>query len=385
MQFYRPTWAEIDLDQFTANLRCLQNYIGENRQVLAVVKGNAYGHGAVPMAAAAMQAGASYLGVASLDEAIELRDGGIVAPILLMGAVSHRFAEELVHHEITQSVFTNEMLLELAKAARNQNKTAKIHVELDTGMGRFGLRDLREAVEFIERAVSTPGIHVEGIFTHLATAEDPNFDYALYQYGRWQQVLKLLKERGFSCQYEHLANSAAGMQHLYMISSLVRFGLALYGIYPAPHLKRLARGLASVLRLVSEIIFLQTHPAGSKISYGGTYTTKEGARIAIVPIGTADGLSPHLSNKGYALVRGIRAPIVGAVCMNHLMLDVSHITPAAVGDQVVLFGQQNGHTIGIDEVARWSGVKPHEVLGSLNSKVPRVYLTQSEGESNEGF
>ncbi|MDB5085234.1 MAG: alanine racemase [Bacilli bacterium] len=373
MEFYRPTWAEIDLDKFTTNIHHLQTHLGLDKKILAVVKANAYGHGAIPMAAAAIEAGAAYLGVSSIDEGVELREGGISAPILVLGYSSPAYAQDIVGYGLTQTVFTEDILQALSDAAIQLKKTAKIHIKVDTGMGRIGIRDLDHAYRFIRRAFAVSGLDVEGVFTHLATAEDPNYEYAHEQYQKWMQLCQQLSSSGVHIPYQHIANSGAGLQHPYMHSSLVRIGISLYGVYPATHLQSIVP-LQQVMRLSSQIVYLQTHSSGSKISYGSRYTTQEGERIATVPIGYADGYSRLLSGKGHVLVRGVRVPIVGAICMDQLMVNVSSVPDVAVGDEVVLYGQQASEFVSVDEIADHIGTISYEVLCSLGRRVPRLYM-----------
>jgi alanine racemase len=372
--FGRPTWAEIDLDAIRHNVREVKRTLPETTELMAVVKANGYGHGAGPVAKAALSAGATQLAVASVDEAIELRQEGIEAPILVLGYTDPAHAHEVVAWKLTQTVYELRLATALNRAAEQAQTTAKVHLKVDTGMGRIGVRGVEETVALLKQLREVPAIFVEGIFTHLATADEADRSYAEEQIAQWEKICRALE----GIKYRHLSNSAAILHHpsgsTEPLGNMVRLGISLYGYYPSKDVPKKVP-LRPALRFVSQIVHLKVVPAGTKISYGATYvTTGERTWIATVPVGYADGYSRLLSGKGQALVRGVRVPVVGRVCMDQLMLDVSAVPDAQVGDEVVLYGRQGEETISLEEVAERIGTITYEVCCDLGRRVPRVYF-----------
>ncbi|ASS76666.1 alanine racemase [Tumebacillus algifaecis] len=371
-KYVRQTWAEINLDAIGHNVRVSKQILPPGTGVMAVVKANAYGHGASQVAEIALQNGAEYLGVAAADEAIELREAGITAPILILGYTPTNFAKDIVTYDLTQTVFNTDLLLALDRAAREQNTKAKIHLKVDTGMGRLGFTGLDEVVGFAKRAADMPGINLEGIFTHFATADELDSSYAEEQISRFAAVLERLQLAGLKIPLQHISNSAGIIQYTNCPGNMVRLGISMYGYYPSQEVPKDVE-LQPALRFVSHVVHLKEVPAGTKISYGATFETKAPSKIATIPVGYADGYSRLLSNKGEALIRGMRVPVVGRVCMDQLMLDVTEVEAVETGDEVVLYGRQGNSEIPLDEVADKIGTITYEVLCVLGRRVPRKF------------
>ena len=367
----RPTTAFIDLDALAHNFQEVRGR-AQGRKVLAVVKAQAYGHGAINVSKHLLGLGADTLGVALVEEGRELREAGIDAPILVMGAVVPGQAEALVALRLTPVVFTPAMARALSNAARTQKTQVPVHVKIDTGMGRIGIAP-EAAPAFIKELQDLEGIMVQGLMTHFAEADLRDKQFASLQMDRFGTLLKELDAQGAVIPLRHAANSAALLDYQQALFTMVRPGLMLYGYNPLEG-KTTGADLLPVLSLVTRIVFLKKVPAGVPISYGRTFVTRRESLIATVPIGYADGYSRGLSNKGEALVRGVRAPIAGRICMDMCMLDVTDVPGVCEGDEAVLIGKQGDQRITADELAHKTGTIPYEVLCGISSRVPRVYV-----------
>lgn len=374
----RPTWLEIDLSKLAANVRELRRFLPANVQLLAVVKADAYGHGSYEIANVALREGATMLGVASLEEGKSLRRKGVSAPILILGYTDPCQNSSLLEMQLTPTIFSWETAVVFSQLARGQGKKAAVHVKLDTGMGRLGLNDPREALYFLEKVASLPGIMLEGVYTHFAKADEKNPGFTLHQLTVFKNILRACREKGLSIPLKHAANSAAALRFPQAHCDLVRVGIGLYGYDPAPNMQREGPKLLPVMSLKSKIVFLKEVPAGTPISYGGIYTTSKKTTIATVALGYADGYSRLLSNRGTMLVRGKRAPVAGRVCMDYTMLDVGEVLLAGEGDEVVAFGSQGCAEIGADELARMLGTISYEILCNTGKRVPRVYCEEGK-------
>lgn len=372
---YRETWAEVSLDAIAHNTGLFRKQIAEGCRLMAVVKANGYGHGAVQAAQAAIHAGADDLGVALVDEALELRAAGISQPILVLGYTPPFGVEAAVRQGITLTVDTREVLQETIACARKYGRAARIHLKVDTGMSRIGLSGTRAVIELAElAAAAAPFVILEGVFTHFADADGPDPTYTLEQFARFRACLDALEAHGLHVPIKHCCNSAAAMRFPQMHLDLVRIGIALYGLYPSPQLRLPEYPLQQAMQLKTKIASLRRIQPGQAVGYGRTYRAAEERLIATVPIGYADGLSRALSNRGFVLVRGQRAPIIGRVCMDQTMLDVTEAEGVQAGEEVILFGG-TGDTaaISIDEVADWIGTIHYEIVCQLGVRVPRVY------------
>lgn len=368
-----PTFAEISLEALRNNLNQVTTRVGD-RAILGVVKANAYGHGALPVAQLLVACGVRMLGVAYLHEAIELREGGITLPIVLLAGCLPEEVPELVQHRLTPVVFDGILLETLGKHAVQQKTEILIHIKVDSGMGRIGLRG-REALPFIERALQTHGVRVEGVMSHFAEADIEDRSFAAEQIRIMKEVRDGLLKRGIRDPFYHLANSAAVMELPEGHFDMVRPGLMLYGYSP---FEKQGKGvtpvsLQPVLRLLTRICALKQVPVGTPISYGRTFITKRESRIATLPLGYADGYPRSLSNRGEMIVSGKKVPVVGRVCMDMTMVDVTDVPDAVVGSQVTVIGAQGGERILADDIAKWAGTIPYEILCGIGQRIPRYY------------
>ncbi len=373
-QTTKRTWAEISLPNLDHNSRALRGMRPRGCRFLGVVKANAYGHGAIPVAKKLEELGAEYLAVACLDEAVELRRAGIAAPILILGPTPVEFAGELLHYDLTQSVQDLNAARALSAAAVQADKPLKIHIKADTGMSRLGfLCDEKHAdasVEEIVKACSLPGLEAEGIFTHFANA-DGDESYTMCQLTRFLDAVDKLRAQGVEFKIRHCAASAAVLNYPCTHLDLVRPGIALYGHYPDPSCQGLdGPGLLPVMTLKTRVAAVRALPAGTCIGYGCTHTLTRDSRIAVLPIGYADGLERLLSNRGEMLVHGQRVPILGRVCMDLCMVDVTDLPAVQAGDEATVFGPE----LPLEEKADTVGTIQYELLCGIAPRVPRVYI-----------
>ncbi len=364
------TWAEIELGAIQKNIRSFQKHVGESVQVIAVVKANAYGHGVVPVAKAALEAGASRLAVHRLSEGIELRESGISAPILVMGYTPPAGAVEIVRWGLTPSVITPEFAQALSAASMGQ--TVPVHVKVDTGMSRYGLFP-GEVLAFLESIRGLPGLKIEGLFTHFATADALDQTWVLKQIETFNQVIGSVKNAGFEIPIVHAANSATAMKLPQAHYNAIRPGISMYGMRPSSEWEPVFN-LFPALTLKSRISRVRPLPVGAGVSYGRTYVTEKPIIAGLVPVGYGDGYHRILSNKGSVLVHGQRAPILGRVCMDQFVIDVTHIPDVQQDDEVVLVGRQGDQVIPAEEVGLLAGSINYEVTTGLLPRVIRKYV-----------
>lgn len=378
--FVRDTWIEIDLDAIRANVQAIQDHIPAGTRVMAVVKADGYGHGSVEVSRAALAAGATMLGVAMLDEAIVLRRAGIKAPILVLGYTPVDGVVQANEWDVELTAYHDDWveeadrLLTVAEVARPLG----IHVKIDTGMGRLGVRTEDELHVLTTRLVSAKNLQWTGIFTHFACADEADTAHVLAQHARFATLLTFLKQQGFVLPTVHCCNTAAAIAFPSWGYDMIRFGIGLYGLYPSMFLKsRRDLELTPALSLKTRIAHLKTAQEPMTVSYGATYTAEKGELIATLPIGYADGFPRALSNRGFALHAEQRVPIVGRVCMDQTMIRIDGAA-AHVGDEVVLYGSQGEEEISLDEAAALLGTINYEVPCMLNFRVPRVYMREKE-------
>lgn len=369
----RPTWLEVDLSAIGRNTRLMKELVGQETQVLVSLKADAYGHGALRVARTVLRNGASWLGVATVSEAEVLRVAGVAAPILVFGYTPPWQAREAVRLDLRTTVYALETARALARAAHDLGQPARVHVKIDTGMARLGLRaeDVAGVVAFVEALRALPGLVVEGIFTHFATADSSDKTYARRQLDRFGVVLSTLDAHGLRPPIVHAANSAAALALPAARFDMVRPGIAIYGLAPSPDV-RLPDGFRPALSFKTQVAQVKEIPAGEGISYGATYITSAPTRIAVLPVGYADGFRRAPANWGEVLVRGQRAPLVGRVCMDQCMVDVTHIPGVRQGDEVVLIGRQGDDELTAEAVAERLGTINYEVVAELLARVPRV-------------
>ena len=367
----RPTVAEIDLGALAFNYRQIQKKIPKGVMILGVVKADAYGHGAIPVSRKLEELGVEYLGVAMSDEGVQLREGGIKTPILLLGGTYPEDVDRVIQFRLTPVVFQKESLQLLSKAAERRKKKVKVHLKVDTGMGRLGV-PLRLWSAFLGGMKRFPNIEVEGILSHYSMADETDDPFTERQWKAFQESVAIAESMGIRVKYKHISNSAGLTAFPSWSGNLVRPGIILYGSYPSPVFRKLIK-LKPVMALKTRVGLLKQVPAGEKISYGGTYVTKMESRVATLPIGYADGYSRKLSNQGQVLVRGRKAPVVGRVCMDYIIADVTGIPGVSPGDEVVLMGRQGREEITAEEVAERIETISYEVFCLVGKRVPRIY------------
>lgn len=374
----RDTWAEVSLPAIAHNTRLFSRQKRQSCRLMAVVKANAYGHGAIEVARTALSAGAEYLGVALVDEGLQLRKSGIIQPILVLGYTPPHAVEAALAQNITLTVFTEEVLGEIVACARRHKTKARIHLKYDTGMSRIGLASIPAVIGLMEQAsAAAPDVIVEGLFTHFADADGADTGFARQQFARFTACIEALESRGFHIPIKHCCNSAAAMRFPEMHLDMIRVGIALYGLYPSEQLRLANYPLRQAMSLKTRIAALHSAQPGQTVGYGRTFRATDQSLIATIPIGYADGLSRSLSNCGYALVRGKRVPVIGHICMDQAMLDVSGVQGVSPGDEVIMFGSadtgRSGEHIALDEMANWINTIHYEVICAVSQRVPRVY------------
>ncbi|MBE3577215.1 MAG: alanine racemase [Limnochordales bacterium] len=372
----RPTWVEVDLKAIASNVAAIKTLLPPGTRLMAVVKANAYGHGAVPVAQASLAAGAEWLGVATPAEGWELRQAGIDAPILVLGAAWPFEAEWYLRGDLRATVTALDEAEALSEAAARVRGRVLVHVKVDTGMGRLGV-PFDRAAEFVAAISRLPHLEVEGLFSHFATSDEAELSFAREQLARFNQALADLERLHIPISVRHLANSGAIFNLMPEAAfDMVRLGISLYGYYPSASVPRRVE-LRPALRWFARAVFVKRVAAGTAISYGSTYRTERETTIVTLPVGYADGLRRQLSNKGAMLMHGRRVRIAGRVCMDQVMLDVGDL-PVAAGDKAVIIGEENGERITADDIASWLGTIPYEVLTCISPRVPRVYLRGSD-------
>jgi alanine racemase len=372
--------VEISLDALRSNIRAFQQALPPHIKQMAVVKADAYGHGAYEVSKSAMECGVNYIAVAFLDEGLELRHAGIQAPILVLGYTPPEGLEVAWEHDITLNVYTHnvlEAIENLANRAQNrlQQRPLKIHVKIDTGMNRLGLPTEEEAIAFIDKALRIQGLQVEGVFTHYACADEEDKTYTRRQYERFERIINHFKSKGVEFPYIHAGNSAAAIDTPELTFNMVRLGISMYGLYPSEEVNHQRVQLEPVMSIKTGVVMVKTVPPGSGVSYGAAYYTKGEETIATLPIGYADGFSRMLSGKASALIHGRRAPIVGRICMDQCMLNVTGFTDIHMEDEVVILGKQGEERITAEELAGLLGTINYEITCMISHRVPRVYVS----------
>ncbi|MDI6783369.1 MAG: alanine racemase [bacterium] len=364
------TWCEIDLSALNHNLLQIRKKVGPRRKIIAVIKADAYGHGALAVAQLAHQLNIPYLGLATIDEAIALRQQGIKTPILLLSCCQNYEVDAVVEYQFIPNVCTLEVGKKLNQFAAKKKLTLLFHTEIDTGIGRVGAF-YPEAGKLINQLAQYPQLRLNGVFTHFASADD-NPEFTALQFKRYQKTLAELAAAKIQVPFRHVANSATVLSYPKMYLDGVRPGLIIYGLYPARSMQRLA-DLQSAMSLKSRVIYLKRAKPGRTISYGRTYITKKNTTIATISAGYRNGYPRLLSNLGEVLIHGNRVPIIGRICMDQFMVDVTRIPNVQLGDEVVLFGNQGKNQIEIDEVAQWASTISYEIVCSVGRLNKRVY------------
>lgn len=365
---YRPTWAEVNLNNLKDNFSQIKKIVSPQTKVMACVKADAYGHGLVPVSKRLEEEGADFLGVASIDEGVKLRQAGIELPILILGLVFKKDAEALFEYRLTPAVCDAGLAAGLNKKASFFKRPLNVHIKVDTGMGRIGVLH-GEAAGLVKKIHRLKFINIEGIFTHFAFAE-LNREFTLYQLELFNRLLNDLRQAGIQVPLIHSANSMGVFGYKKSHFNMVRPGLVIYGLYPKKGLKV---KLKPVLSLKTRVVFVKQVPGGCGISYGHAYVTKNKTNILTLPIGYGDGYPRNLSNRAPVLIKGKRFKVCGRICMDQMMVDVGDLQ-ARVGDEVVLIGSQRAQKITSEELAGLSGTIPYEIVCGLGSRIPRVYI-----------
>jgi alanine racemase len=371
--FYRPTRVEISLDALRYNMEQFRRVLPPDMKMMAVVKANGYGHGAIEIAEEAVRAGAAYVGVAFLDEAMELRKAGIRAPILVLGYTPPEGIPLARENNVTLNVYDREMLEALRDS--EAGKPIKIHIKIDSGMGRLGLHNSEDATHFIEEALTIPHVQVEGLFTHYAKADETDKGYTVQQHERFDAVVKHFANRGIEFPYLHAGNSAAAIDSPELSYNMVRLGISMYGLYPSEEVNKQRIPLKPVLSWKTGVVMLKKLPPNSGVSYGVIYRTQDHEMIATLPVGYADGYTRRLTGRAQVLIGGRKVPVVGRICMDQCMIDVSRVPNAALHDEVVLIGEQDGEIITAEDVATQLETINYEITCMISHRVPRVYVS----------
>lgn len=371
---YERVRADISLDAILANMESMKKNLKEGVQIAAVLKTNAYGHGAVEIAKVLEPLDYVWgYAVAAFEEAVELREAGLRKPILLLGYVFPYCYQELAKMNIRPAVFREDMLEQLSAAAKAAGKKIKIHIAVDTGMSRIGIFPDETGLDFVKKALETEGLQVEGMFTHFARADEADRSFTEEQLEKFVWLTEAVKERlGYEIPIRHCSNSAGIIEYPHANMTMVRAGITLYGLWPSDEVRKDIVPLEPVMSLRSHIIYIKEISAGTPVSYGGTWAPDHTVRLATVPVGYGDGWPRSLSNKGYVLIRGQKAPIRGRVCMDQFMVEVTDIPDAAEGDEVTLIGRDGDAYISMEEVGDLSGRFNYELACDINPRVPRV-------------
>lgn len=380
LESYQRVWAEVDLDAIWENMVHMKENISENTKILAVIKTDGYGHGGVPIAKMLEQLDFMFgYAAATYEEAHVLREAGVKKPILILGYTFPYCYEELIREEIRPAVYRRDTVEELAAAAAKVGKKAKVHIKVDTGMGRIGITPDEEGLEFVRFLIEHPELEVEGIFTHFAKSDEADKTSANHQLELFQNFIdKIQTELGITIPVKHCSNSAAILEMPQANMDMVRAGITTYGLYPSEEVSKDIVPLRAAMSLYSHIVYCKTIHAGQSVSYGGLFTAQKDTRVATIPVGYGDGYPRSLSGKGYVLIHGKKAPILGRVCMDQFMVDISEIPGVMEGDKVTLLGMDGTERITAEELGELSGRFNYEFVCDLGKRIPRVYIQHGE-------
>lgn len=370
-EYYRVK-AEINLDAIHENVVNAKALTKPGTKLMAIIKADAYGHGAV-MVAHTLEDVADAYGVAILEEGIELRQSGINKPILILGYTPAPLYPAMIKYDIATAVFEYDMAERMSEAAEKIGKKAKVHIKLDTGMSRIGFKQDDESLEVIKKIAKLPGIEIEGCFTHFATMDEKDKTKAMKQFERYMDFVKRIEDAGIAIPVKHVSNSAGIIEKQEVNLDMVRDGICVYGMYPSDEVDKTKLKLTPAMEIKSYVSFVKTLEAGVEIGYGGTYTTTKETTVATIPVGYADGYSRALSNRGRVLIKGKSFPIIGRVCMDQFMVDISELPEIRQGDEVTLVGRDGDEYISIEEVADMSYSFNYEFVCDIGKRIPRVY------------
>jgi alanine racemase len=370
MHRYRPTWAEINLGSIAHNVNEFRQHVPQPTRLMAIVKADGYGHGAVEVARAALAAGVDWLGVALVEEGIRLRKAGLAAPIFVLGYLPPQGMAAIFQYHLTPGILDLTTLELLEDEARRQRRKLGVHLKVDTGMGRLGI-STEAGLALARRIMSSTHLELEGVYTHFAAADEDDKSFTLTQLDKFKSLVETIRKERPQV-IAHAANSAGAIEVKDSYLDMVRIGISLYGLYPSENARKLV-DLRPAMSLHTKIAFVKEVPAGTPISYGCTYVTSHSSRIATLPLGYADGYIRLLSGRAHVLIRGQRVPQLGRVCMDYIMVDITDLPDVEAGEPVVLYGCQAGEEISVDEIARLAGTINYEVTCAVSSRVPRVH------------
>lgn len=377
MKKYDRVWAEIDLDAIYHNVAAAKALTKPGTKLMAVIKADGYGHGAVPLAEVLDPLADAY-GVAIVEEGIELRQAGVTKPILVLGYTPESLYKQVMDYDIIATVYTKDMASSLSATALHMGKCAKVHIKLDTGMSRIGFLPNQESLQEIQQIAAMPGIEINGCFTHFARMDETDKSRAEEQFRRYMDFTAQMEAAGISIPVKHASNSAGIIEMPKVNLDMVRDGICIYGLYPSEEVNRERLPLTPAMQWKARVSHVKTLPAGVEIGYGGSYTTRQETRVATIPVGYADGYPRSLSNRGTVLIHGQRAAILGRVCMDQFMVDVTEIPDVQIGSLVTLFGRDGNTVLPVEEVADLSGSFNYEFVCDVGKRVPRVYYRQGE-------
>lgn len=374
MKPYMRVCAEINLDAVAYNFKSMKENLQEGTRMIGVIKTDGYGHGAVPIAQLVQEYDYVWgFATATIEEALLLRDAGVRKPILILGFVFPDAYEEVVKYDIRPAVFKLSMAEQLSREAVRQGKTVHIHIKVDTGMSRIGFRDDEESADVIKTISGLPGVRMEGLFTHFSKADEKDKHSAQEQFDRFQAFDGLLRKRGLEFDIRHCANSAGIFDMQDTNLDAVRAGVSIYGMYPSEEVNKFAVPITPVMSLKSHIVYIKDLDPGTEVSYGGTFVAEHPMKVATIPVGYGDGYPRSLSNKGWVLIRGQQAPILGRICMDQFMVDVTHIPGIREGDMVTLIGSDGGREITMEDLGKLSGRFNYELACDIGKRVPRRF------------
>lgn len=371
MDYFRPTRAEINLDNLQYNYLALKKHVGSGVNVMGILKANAYGHGIIMCANELLRNGADYFGVATVDEAIQLRKAGITTPILLLGFAPKEHLMQLVEMNLTYNIYDLNFAKALSEAAGKSKKTQNVHIKCDTGMGRLGFKGINQTINSIKEILKLPYINIEGIFSHFADAESLDNSYTNYQLNVFMDTLDSLRKEGIHIKYRHIANSSAVINMPQAYFNMVRPGICLYGLYSSERDRNILE-LKNVMTFKTEIAHIKTVSKGEYLGYGCTYQTKRKSLIATLPVGYGDGYKRTLSNNSYVIVNNQKANLVGLICMDQCMIDVTDVENVKLRDEVILFGD----ALPPKQLADRTDTIHHEFVAGVGIRVPRIYYKE---------
>ncbi len=377
LQETRPTILEINLDNLAHNIRELRRRTGDKTLIMAIVKANGYGHGAISSSKIFLENGADRLGVSLLTEGIELRKAGIEAPILILNYTPPSQYEKIIQYDLIQNIYSYEDAKELSKACLALDKKVDIHIKIDTGMGRIGFYPNNKSIEDIIKISKLPGINIEGIFTHFAKSDERDKTFTNLQYRRFMNVVEKLEKKGLFIDIKHVSNSAATLDIEKYNLNMIRPGLLLYGHYPSDEVIENNLNIIPAMTLKSTISHIKTISKGSGVSYNHLYIASKKTKIATLPIGYADGYSRMLTGKAHVSINDKRAEVVGKICMDQMMVDITDIEDLKIGDEVILFGYGE-NVASVEDIASWLGTVNYEIVCMMSRRVPRIYIKDQE-------